>query len=279
MTRGTLTGKTLAQQKLQAFEQLQSEFEASFRFVQHMHGQHRFASVAVAETVYYLHALWVCECKERLLSVHKNIGRYEGQYCLELLRGWQEGNTMAIVAFLQRKLDALSSTEIMHRIQEAQTMRHVDDGLLRLLVHGRLVLLNREMNLLLALDGIYALSDDNLMREVQFACSNYGHAPRQIEQQLAEVGDPLLSYAPHQFLAERNIQVMNTLGMNVMILPHDLPGERSWKAVAPSEPLRPFAETVIRGYMELTLTDCVATTDGRTNGHENSLPVQHRFAT
>jgi hypothetical protein len=41
--RGTSAGEALAQQKLLAFEQLQPEFEASFRFVQHMHGQRRFA--------------------------------------------------------------------------------------------------------------------------------------------------------------------------------------------------------------------------------------------
>ena len=76
----------MAQQKLLAFEQLQPEFEASFHFVQHMHGQRRFAALSVAETVSYLHALWVCECKERILSVYKNIGRYEGKYCLDLLR-------------------------------------------------------------------------------------------------------------------------------------------------------------------------------------------------
>lgn len=249
--RGTLAGETLAQQKLLAFEQLQPEFEASFCFVQHMHGQRRFAAVAVAETVFYLHALWVCECKERILSVHKNIGRYEGQYCLDLLRGWQEGETAAVVAFLQRKLDALSFAEIMHQIEEAKTVRHAGDGLLRRLLHGRLVLLNREMNLLQALDGIFALSEDDLMQEVQLACSTYGHTPSQIEQQLAEVDDPLFSYAPHQFLAERNMLVMNTLGVNVMILPTDLPGERSWKVVAPTETLRPFAESVIRGYLEL----------------------------
>lgn len=249
--RGTSAGETLAQQKLAAFEQLQPEFEASFRFVQHMHGQRRFATLSVAEIVYYLHALWVCECKERVLSVHRNIGRYEGQHCLDLLRGWQAGETAAVVAFLQRKLDALSFAEITRQIQEAKTVRHVGDGLLRRLLHGRLVLLNREMNLLQALDGIFALSDEDLLREVQIACSNYGHTPSQIEQQLAAVNDPLFSYAPHQFLAERNMLVMNTLGTNVMILPTDLPGERSWRVVAPTEPLRPFAESVIRGYLEL----------------------------
>jgi hypothetical protein len=49
--RRTLTGETLAEQKLAAFEQLQPEFEASFRFVQEVHGQRRFAAFPVAETV------------------------------------------------------------------------------------------------------------------------------------------------------------------------------------------------------------------------------------
>jgi hypothetical protein len=67
--RGTLAGETLAEQKLAAFEQLQPEFEARFRFVQEVHGQRRFAAFPVASTVSYLHALWVCECKDRLLNV------------------------------------------------------------------------------------------------------------------------------------------------------------------------------------------------------------------
>ncbi len=54
-----------------------------------MHGR-RFPAYPVMETVHYLHALWICECKDRLLSVYKNIERYEGCYCLELLRRWQE---------------------------------------------------------------------------------------------------------------------------------------------------------------------------------------------
>jgi hypothetical protein len=62
--------KMLAQQKLAAVEQLQPECEASFRFVQEVHGQRRFAAVPVAETVFSLHALWVCERKDRLLSVY-----------------------------------------------------------------------------------------------------------------------------------------------------------------------------------------------------------------
>jgi hypothetical protein len=249
--RGTLAGEQLAKQKLAAFEQLQPEFEASFRFVQEVHGQRRFAAFPVAETVSYLHALWVCERKDRLLSVYKNIVRYEGQHCLSLLQHWQAGETTAVVAFLQRKLDGLPFADLMHQIEEAKTVRHAGDGLLRRLLHGRLVLLNRAMNLLQALDGIFALSEDNLMRAVQVACVSSGHAPSQIEQQLAEVENPLSTYAPHQLLAQRNMLVMNMLGINVMTLPTDLPGERSWKVVAPTEPLRPFAESVIRGYLEL----------------------------
>lgn len=249
--RGTLAGETLAKQKLAAFEQLQPEFEASFRFVQEVHGQRRFTAFPVAETVSYLHALWICERKDRLLSIYKNIVRYEGQHCLSLLQRWQEGETEAVVAFLQRKLDGVPFADLMRQIEEAKTTRHVGDGVRRRLVHGRLVLLNRGMTLMQALDGIFALPEDELLREVQVACTHFGHTPGQIEQQQAEVEDPLSSYAPHRLLAERNMLVMNTLGVSVMTLPTDLPGERSWKVVAPTEPLRPFAESVLRGYQEL----------------------------
>lgn len=236
--RRTLAGEALAKQKLAAFEQLQPEFEANFHFVQEVHGQRRFAVFPVTETVHYLHALWVCEWKERLLSVHMNIGRYEGQQCLSLLQGWQAGETAAVVAFLQRKLGGLPFADLTRQIQEATAVRQADDGLLQRLVHGRLVLLNRDMNLMQAFDAIFALAEDDLISAVQVACAHYGHHPGQIEQQLAEVEDPLFSYAPHPLLAQRNMQVMNSLGMNVMTLPTDLPGERSWKVVAPTEPLR-----------------------------------------
>ena len=63
----TSAGETLAKQKCDAFERLQREFEASFRFVQDVHGQRRFSTFPVKETVRYLHALWVCACKDRLL--------------------------------------------------------------------------------------------------------------------------------------------------------------------------------------------------------------------
>ena len=51
------------------------------------------------------------------------------------------------------------------------------------------------------------------------------------------------------------MQVKNGIGVDVMTLPTDLPGERSWKVVAPTELLHPFAETVIRGYLTLLSRD------------------------
>src|SRR5712691_10892687 len=102
----------IIRQKLTAFEQLQAEFEECFRYVQDVHGQKRFPTISVADSVHYLHALWICECKDRLLSIYKNIERYEGRYCLELLRLWQEGDNTDVVAFLHRKLDMLPFADI-----------------------------------------------------------------------------------------------------------------------------------------------------------------------
>ena len=248
---GTLAIQTLVKQKLEAFERLQLEFEASFRLIQEVHGQKRCAVFPVTETVHYLHALWICECKDRLLSVYKNSVRYEGRYCLHLLQRWQEGETAAVVAFLQRKLDGLPFADLTRQIQEATTQRHAGAGLVRHLVRGRLVLLNRGMNLIQAVDAIFALPEEDLMREVQVACAHFGHHPSQIELQLAEMDDPLSSSVPHQLLAQRNMLVMNKLGMNVRMLSTDLPGEGSWNIVTPTNPLRPFAEHVIAGYIEL----------------------------
>jgi hypothetical protein len=245
--RGTVAIQTLVKQKLEAFERLQPEFEASFRFVQEVHGQRRFAAFPVAETVHYLHALWICECKDLLLSVYKSSARYEGRYCLDLLRQCQEGETAAVVAFLQRKLDGLPFADFTRQIQEATTLHLAHEGL----VHGRFVLLNRGMNLMQALDAIFSLPEDDLLREMQGACARFGHHPSQIEQQLAQVEDPLSYSIPHQLLAQRNMLVMNKLGIQVMTQHTNLPGERSGTVVAPTNPLRPFAEHVIRGYLEL----------------------------
>jgi hypothetical protein len=247
----TPAAEKLAKQKLEAFERLQSEFESSFHFVQEVHGQWRFSTFPVMESVHYLHALWVCECKDRLLSIYKNIERYEGRYCLDLLQRWQVGETADVIAFLHGKLDGFPFVELTHQIMDAKTARSADDGLVRRLVHGRLTLLNRSMNLMQALDAIFVLPEDDLRNEVQAACVHYGHSPSQIEQQLAEMENPLYSYVPHQLLARRNMLVMNTLGVKVMTLPTDRPGERTWKVTVPTEPRPSFAVHMIAGYQEL----------------------------
>lgn len=129
----------LVQQKLQAFECLEPEFENCFLFVQDMHGQKRFSSLSVASTVRYLHALWICECKTCLLSVAKTVKEYEGQLCLQLLRNWQEkGNTADVVSFLQRKLDMLPLADITRQIHEALHVS-ADERFAQRLMHGRAV--------------------------------------------------------------------------------------------------------------------------------------------
>src|SRR2546430_15628190 len=127
----TPTTPILIEQKLGAFEQLQPEFEECFRYVQDVHGQKRFPTISVADTVHYLHALWTCECKDHLLSIYKNIERYEGRYCLHLLRLWQEGETADVIAFLHGKLDGFPFVELTQQIMEAKAARTVDDGLVR----------------------------------------------------------------------------------------------------------------------------------------------------
>ena len=248
----TLNTDKLAKQKLNAFDQLQSEFEASFLFIQHVHGLRRFSTFSVLETVHYLHALWVCECKDRLLSIYKNIERYEGRQCLDLLWRWQEQDTADVIAFLHAKLDGFPFVQLTHQIMEAKNMHPVDDALVKRLLHGRQTLLNRSMNLMQALGAIFALSDQDLRFEVRDACAIFGHSRTQIEQQLAEMDDPLYSYAPDQLLAQRNMLVMNKLGVNLMTFSTDQPGERTWKVAAPSEPMPSFAAQTIDGYQELT---------------------------
>jgi len=242
----------LVKQKLEAFERLQDEFEASLHFVQNMHGQYHFTSFPVADSVRYLHALWVCECKDRLLSIFKNITRYEGSYCLELLRRWQDGDTASVVDFLNRKLDMLPFVDITRQIHEARYQLQ-NEGVARRLEHGRRVLLNRGKNLMQALDAIFSLPEDKLAAEVQAACAHYGHSTDQIEKQLAERETPLYTYVPHQLLARRNMAVMNKLGVNVLIKPADQPGERSQRVRKPIEPPGPFAEHVLDGYVPLLL--------------------------
>lgn len=245
------TTQSIVSQKLAAFDQLQDEFEASFRFVQEVHGQKRFETFPVEHIVRYLHALWLCECKERLLSIYKNIERYEGRYCLELLAAWQAGDTAPVVLFLQRKLDTMPFADLTRQIQEAQR-EGGDYGLAERLLHGRLTLLNRGMNLMHALDAIFALPDEQLLaKEVQVACERYGYTPAEINRLLADMDLPIYAYIPQQALAERNMVVMNKLGVEVMSKPVDQPGNRSWRVLEPVEPMQPFAEHLIFDYQPL----------------------------
>ena len=246
-----ITAQELVKQKLAAFEQLQPAFEECFPFVQQVHGQQRFATFPVASTVRYLHALWACECKDRLLSIYKNIERYEGSYCLRLLLRWQEGETADVVDFLQRKLDTMPFADLTRQIAEARS-QHKGEGLAHRLLYGRSVLLNRGMNLMQALDAIFALAEEQLVDEVRAACTHYHHRPEEIERQVAELHTDLYAYVPSQLLAQHNMEVMNKMGVHVMNRPSDQPGNRSWRVLEPSVPPGPFAEQVIDGYVELT---------------------------
>ncbi|HLJ35089.1 MAG TPA: hypothetical protein VKU38_15655 [Ktedonobacteraceae bacterium] len=244
------TTQQVIQQKLAAFEQLEPTFVDCFRFTQNVHGQKRFSTFSVADSVRYLHALWVCECKDRLLSIYKNTQRYDGIRGLELLVQWQEGDSSDVVAFLQQKLDTLPFADLTRQLHEVQQAGG-DFGLARRLRHGRLTLLNRGMNLMHALDAIFALPEEQIAQEVQLACLRYGHTPDQIAQQLAGMETPLYTYVPHQSLAQRNMVVMNKMGVDVMNKPTDEPGQRSWRVLAPTEPMSPYAEHIILGYQEL----------------------------
>lgn len=235
----------LIEQKLETFERIRPDFEASFRFLEEMHGQQRFTSLGVADAVRYLHARWICECKSRILSVAKTYKEYEGKRCLELLRQWQSGDTASAIDFLYRKLDMLPLADITRQMQE---LRSQDSKEVERLLHGRNVMLNRGMNLMRLFDALFVLSQEQLLVEIQAACRQYGHQPEQIMRQIEEMNGPLYSYVPHQSLAQRNMLVMNALGVRVMDKPVDLPGYRTWRVVPPEESPHPFAEQVIEGY-------------------------------
>jgi len=172
-------------------------------------------------------------------------------FALDLLQRWQEGDTADVIAFLHAKLDGFPFVELTYQIIDAKTTRPEDDGLVRRLTHGRQTLLNRSMNLLQALDAIFTLPEEDSRYEVRDACAIYGHSLSQIELQLAEMVDPLYSYIPNRLLARSNMLVMNKLGVNVMTLPTDRPGERTWKVAAPTEPMPSYAMHTIQGYLEL----------------------------
>ncbi len=259
-------------EKLATFERLQPEFEASFRYIQDVQGQRRFPTFPLDATVRYLHALWVCECKDRLLSVPKIIERYEGMLCLGLLHRWQAGEVAEVVEFLQRKLDSQPFSILTRQIEalqrqgdESASARGEAEGtgaehpqapaeraLIERLKHGRQILLNRAMNLMQALEPIFTLPPQRMLADVQVACAHYGHRPEQIKQQQAALQTNLYGFAAHPALARSNMLAMNKLGIQVTLDAADQPGQRSARVAEPTMPEQPYAEEVIKGYVEMT---------------------------
>lgn len=240
-------------EKLARLEQIADDVMVCFPFVQDVHGQRRFTSFPIETTVRYLHALWICDCKDMLLSVpnlgrrrkggHERFERYEGQRALELLAEWQEGRTAEVISFLEMKLDYAPFSEITRSFDQAA--RNRDVALMRRLAHGRNVLLNRARNLERALTAIFALSSDRLLGEVRAACAQYGHTIEQCAAQLAEMSRPIYQYIPHPALARRNMLLMNALGVTVTDNNADRPGNRTSAVQAPTMPQPGYAEQVV----------------------------------
>lgn len=235
--------------KLEAFQRIEDEFRRSFEFVQQVHGERRFMSFPVAETVHYLHALWVCDAKDHLLSIPKTIRRYEGRLCLDLLRVWQAGDTAPVVDFLQRKLDMLPLVDVTIQIQRAAAVS--DDRLLRRLLYGRCNMLHRQSNLVTALDAIFQPVPRALTEEVVRACREYGHTPEEIAEQIARIQAPIYAFVPHPDLARRNMLVMNSLGVALTDNPASRPGDRTMRVEVPTIPAAPYAQVTILGAMTL----------------------------
>lgn len=234
--------------KLAALDLLLPEFETSFPYVQEMHGQSRLQQVSVENVVRYLHALWVCERKDFLLSVPGTIHRYEGRRALELLAAWQQGEVADVVAFLQAKLGDLPFAEITRQWQAA--VRDADEQLAERLAHGRRVLLNRAFNLNAALEAIFTPQAPELLEEVRTASESLGHTPEQIEQQLADMETEVYSYLPNPALAQRNMLVMNALGVRIADNAEFEADNQPRRSEDSGSLASPYAQTLIIGEVE-----------------------------
>ena len=255
--------KELVEQKLAAFERIQEEFEANFLFIGNVHGRQRFPSATVADIVHYLHARWIDECKTRLLSIAKSGKEYDGRYCLELLKRWQQQGDMAeVIEFLYHKLETRTIVDVAREVQLVSRTAG-QEAILRGMLNGRRLMINRGFNLLQFIDTLFGLAPDELADEVHKACRQYQHLPTQIERQLAEMETPLYAYVPHQSLAQRNMLVMNKLLADTAEQPGDLPDEHTEyvgntqhaEAAEEKEGLEaPLAEGLIEGYRDMTST-------------------------
>lgn len=246
----TTSTPELVRQKMAAFAEIQSEFERCFRFKQEVHGQKRFSTFPVEQVVFYLHALWLCECKDRLLSVYKNIRRYAGVRSLELLQAWQEGDNAGVVTFLLDELEIRSIADFTAQLDRVQ-QQGVDDGIMRRLEQGRQIQLNRGLNLMHALEAISALSPASLLREVRRACELYEHTPAQLQEQLATLTALVYTYRPHALLAQKNMTLMNRLEVDALVSSAEEPRAQAWLLKSAERPRAPFAEQVIPGYLEM----------------------------
>lgn len=245
----TVARNALTQAKLDAFAQIEEDVIASFSFVQDVHGQRRFDTFPLAQTVRYLRALYICECKDLLLSIPVSASRYEGMRCLELLRDWQRGVSAGVVAFIHRKLDDQPYGELTARIEEA--LHTGDAALVQRLTSGRAVLLNRNITQSHALDAIFALDPTRTGAAISALCAEVGLTPTDIERRLADAHTPLYSFAPNGALAHRNMLLMNHLGQRIMSAAGDHPGERTERVLPPTSPAPSYAEEAIAGQMTL----------------------------
>lgn len=240
----------LVREKLAAFEQLEPVFRASFHYVEQMHGEARFPAVPIAAIVRYLHALFICHCKDALLSVPTTTMRYDHRRALDLLLGWQEGQTLPIVEFLEAKLDMQPFLPLARQLDAAETSGNADSA--RRLRHGLQILLNRAHNLYAALDTIFGLPREGLRDEVRGACAEYGHTPDELRKESEWLATPLYSYLPHAELARSNMLVMNSLGVEVTSQLADRPGDRTARVLPATPPLPAYAEEPIPHEMEFT---------------------------
>jgi hypothetical protein len=244
----------LIAEKLAAFARLEPEFEACFRYIEELQGERRFENVSVNDTVCYLHALWVCECKDRLLSVPHAIERYQGGRGLVRLRRWQEtGSTAEVVVFLSEKLNNLDLAELSRQVEAAQA-REGESPFVRRLMRGRLLLINRSMNLLHALEPLFALPAPTLLEEARLAAARYEHTPAQIEAQLRQLETPLYATIRHPALAQRNMILMNRQGAPdiAAVEAADEPASHVWQVAAQGRSQGPSAEQTIAGYVALS---------------------------
>lgn len=238
----------LVQEKLDAFARLEQEFAQCFVYVQAVQGEVRFLAFPIDAAVRYLHALWICEVKDCLLDVPRTIERYEGVQALRVLAAWQRGDIADAVEFLQWKLDALPFGNITRQMVARRDAPEV----VARLEHGRRVLLNRGLTLMLALDAIFMLPAEECVNAASAAASSYGYTPEAIAHELAQTKSPLFQQVRHPDLARRNMLAMNRLGEWVTSTPVNRPGDRTDRVAAPTMPYGPYAQQHIVGERQVT---------------------------